>query len=411
MSDATKSIEFSNILDMFRFPSLSDAPQSKWAYSKPICKNLERFGDQALPGILTTLLERLSKISVTPNQTPADRLNIFTCQAFAASTVFGSANINSLRRIWQQLDFYHRSANIEFADLTQIGLEIISEPYKDHPLHLFHGFDLQQCSKANWNLPTADFLLGRHPLQLYLKKKFMLLLIDRIRQCDGAHDSKRTNNSLVKRTSQRKMREALNHRGTLQNGILQTSMLILHKVLLEDKDFYTPRPQADDLKRLNQKYQRALKAKNLPTCNLQKTQERLAELGSSIRSYGNSNMRSLNEEGEHGSELLDRFSNHNYITPLENCIQLEQQEQSAEFKQQIHEQLRNLPPIQMESFWLKARGHNDSTIAKLQSIRASSTVKRRREKTISKALRIPIDKNFSAIADMYMEVVQDYFNS
>jgi hypothetical protein len=405
MSDATKSIEFSNILNMFRLPSLSKAPQITWAYSTPVCKKLERFGDQALPGILTILLQRLLEIQVRANQTPEERQTILTCQAFAASTIFASTNLYSLKNTWKQLDFYHRSANIEFTDLLQMGLEILSEPYKEHPLHLFHGFDLQQCSKANWNLSTTDFRLGRHPLQLYLKKKFMLLLTDRIRQCDGANDFKRTNNGLLKRTSQLKMREALNQRGDSQ-----TSMLILHKVLVESKDFYTPQPQIDDYKRLNEAYQRALIAKNLPTCSFQKTQERLAELGLAIRSYGKSNMRSLNEEvGEHGSELLDRFSNHNYSDPFQNCLKLELQEQAQELKQQVNQQLKNLPPMQMEAFWLSAAGHNDSQIAKIQSIGASSTVKRRRDKTINKFLKIPIDKNFPAIADIYMEVAQEYF--
>jgi hypothetical protein len=407
MSDATKSIEFSNILNMFRLPNLSKAPQIAWAYSTPVCKNLERFGDQALPGILTILLQRLLEIPVRANQTPEDRQTILTCQAFAASTIFASANLYSLKSTWKQLDFYHRSANIEFTDLLQMGMEILSEPYKEHPLHLFHGFDLQQCSKANWNLSTTDFRLGRHPLQLYLKKKFMLLLIDRIRQCDGANDFKRTNNGLLKRTSEIKMREALNQRGNSQ-----TSMLILHKtlVLAGSKDFYTPQPQAGDYQRLHESYQKALIAKKLPTCSFQETQERLSELGSAIRSYGKSNMRSLNVEmGEHGSELLDRFSNHNYSDPLQNCLKLELQEQAQKLKQQVNQQLENLPPIQMEAFWLSAAGHNDSQIAKILSIGASSTVKRRRDKTIRQFLKIPIDKNFPVIADIYMEVAQEYF--
>ncbi len=405
MSDANKSMEISNIANMFRLPSLNNAPQIRWVYSTPVCKNLERFGDQPLPSILTMLLQRLSEIPVIAHQTPEDRQTILTCHAFAASTIFASANLYSLKSIWQQLNFYHRSANIEFTDLLQMGMEILSEPYKEHPLHLFHGFDLTQCSEANWDLSTADFRLGRHPLQLYLKRKFMLLLTDRIRQCDGAKEFKRTNNGLLKRTSQLKMREALDQRGNTQ-----TSMLILHKVLGEAKDFPTPNPQKSDYQRLHDKYQKALIVKSLPTCSLQKTQERLAELGSSIRSYSNSSMRSLNEDvGEYGSELLDRFSNYNYSDPLENCLKLEQQEQAAELKQLVHEQMKNLKPIQMESFWLKANGQNDSQIAKLQSIGASSTVKRRRDKTISKFLNIPIDKNFSAIADIYMELAQEYF--
>jgi hypothetical protein len=63
----------------------------------------------------------------------------------------------------------------------------------------------------------------------------------------------------------------------------------------------------------------------------------------------------------------------------------------------------------MEAFWLSASGKNDSQIAKLQSIGAGSTVKRRRDKTISKALKIPIDKNFSAIVDSYMGIAKEYF--
>jgi hypothetical protein len=408
MSDTNKSIEFSNILNMFRLPSLINAPQITWAYSTPICKNLEKFEHQLLPSILATLLQRLLEIPVTANQIPEDRQTILTCQAFAASTIFASANLYSLKSIWQQLNFYHPSANIEFVDLLQMGMEILSEPYKkEHPLHLFHGFDLQQCSKANWDLSIADFRLGRHPIQLYLKKKFMLLLIDRIRQCDGAKEFKRTDNGLLKRTSKIKMCEALNQRGNPQ-----ASMLILHKVLIKSKDFYTPQPQEADYQRLHRAYQKALIVKDLPACGLPETQKRLVELGSSIRSYSTSNMRSLNEEvGEYGSELLDRFSNHNHSNLLENCLEIEQQELAAQLKQRVHQQIENLEPIQKESFWLKANGLNDSEIAKLQSVGASSTITRRRNKTISKLLNISIDKNFFHIADMYMEVAQEFFRS
>jgi hypothetical protein len=404
MPDA-KSIEFLNILNMFRLPSLSNAPQITWAYSTPVCKNLEKFGDQTLPGIVNKLLHRLSKIQVTANQTPEDRQTILSCQAFAASTIFAASNLYSLKNLWKQLNFYHRSANIEFTDLLQMGMEILSEPYKEHPLRLFDGFNLQHCSAASWHSSTADFRRGQHPIQLYLKKKFMLLLIDRIRQC-GAGDFKRTNSGLLKRTSQIKMREALSLRGNLQ-----ISMLVLHQVLVNMKDFYTPQPQEADYQRLHAAYQQALNMQDLPICSLQETQERLAELGSSIRSYSNSSsMQSLNEGvGEYGSELLDRLSNHHYSDPLENCLQLEQQEQAENLKQQVHQQLKSLSPIHMESFSLKASGRNDSQIAKLQSIGASSTVKRRRNKIISNFLNIPIDQNFAAVADIYLEVAQEYF--
>jgi hypothetical protein len=70
MSDATN--EFSNILNMFRLPNLSNAHQITWAYSTPICKKLESFHGQELSCILTILLQRLSEIPVTTNQTPED---------------------------------------------------------------------------------------------------------------------------------------------------------------------------------------------------------------------------------------------------------------------------------------------------------------------------------------------------
>ncbi len=406
MSDA-KSIEFAN---MFRLPSLNNAPQITWVHSTPVCRNLEKFGNQLLPSILTKLLQRLLEIPVTAaQQAPEERLTILTCQAFAASTIFASANLYSIKKIYQQLDFYHRSANIEFNDLLQMGMEILSQPHKNHPLHLFQGFDLQQCSKASWDLSTAECRLGRHPLQKYIKAKFMVLLIDRIRQCDGASDFKRTNNGLLKRTSQRKMREALDNR-----GINQTSMVVLHKVLVDAKDFYTPKPLPVDYQRLHDAYQAALIKIKLPSCSLEEMQERLSGLGSAIRrSYNNSNLRSLNEKvGSCDSELLDRFSSHNYSNPLENCLELERQDQAEDLKRQVHQQIANLSTVQMESFWLKAFcGHNDFQIAKLQSIGASSTVKRRRDQAISKSLNMPIDKGFAIIATAYMEVVREYFEN
>lgn len=194
-----------------------------------------------------------------------------------------------------------------------------------------------------------------------------------------------------------------------QRGNSETSMLILHKILAKAKDFNTQNPQRSDYQKLNAAYQKALAVENLPACSLQEAQDRLAELGSSIRSYGKSNMRSLNEAGEYGSELIDRFSQHNYSTPLENCLKLERQAQAENLKRQVHQQLNELSPIDLEAFWLKASGYNDSTIAQAQSIGAGSTVKRRRDRTISKLMKVPINKNFSTIADSYMEVAKDYF--
>jgi hypothetical protein len=407
MSHAIKSMEISHTASLFRLPCLSNPPQITWVYSAPVCKYLKNFADQPLANIVAELIQRLPHIPTGVDslsaRTPAEQQIIQACVALAAGTVFAPANLYYLKaNILQPLHFYHPSANIELTDLLQIGMEILSEPYKqEHPLRLFQGFELQQRTKNN--LSITD-------LQLWLKKKFLLLLIDRIRQYDGAKDFKRTNIGLLKRTSQVKMREALNQMG-LNHQI--PAMLTLHRVLCDARqEFYSPQPQTADYQRLNDLYQSALVVRKLPTCTLSQTQSRLTQLGLCIRSYGNSRMRSLQEVvGENSSELIDLFSDHHYDSPLDNCLLWERQEQTNQLKAEVYQQLKDLPSVQLESFWLKASGHNDSKIARMQRLScASSTIKRRRDRVISNALNISIqDRRFPKVADAYLEIVQEFF--
>jgi hypothetical protein len=421
MSHATKQMEVSNIADILRLPCLSNAPQIKWVYSTSIGKLSEKFGDRSLFGLMARLLPMLPTISTGPNRTATEKQVILACQAFAAKTVFSAANIYHLKsNIWQQLNFFNPSAGIEFIDILQIGMEIISEPYKkEHPLHLYHGCDIQHSAKADQNLAVPDFQAGLHPLQLWIKRKFLLLLIDRIRQYDGAKDFKRTNAGLLKRTSQAKMREAVNRMGITQIS----EMLILHQVLcaaIASKEFYSPSPQVQDHENLHRLYQVALLDKHYPTCSLSITQDRLLQLGSCLRSYSNSRVTSLNIVSDNGSELLDsfactkgdRFNDHHYSNPLDYYLKLELQEQTEELKMQVHEQLRQLPSMQMQSFYLKAQGQNDSQIAKIQSSCASSTVKRRRDRVISQATNISVNsEHFAAVAKAYLEISKEYFET
>jgi hypothetical protein len=403
------------ITDFFRLPRINDSVSIDWVYSLGLCKFLKTLETDnfTLPHILTILLQRLEHMPPVAYRTSTDQQVIYACQAFAASTILSQSNLRSLRiSILQPLTLYHPSANICFTSLMQMSLLLISEPTKqpmEHPLHLFQGFDQHKYPDAEWHLSATDFRAGKHPLQLFLKRKHLLSLIGCIREQEGAKDFKRTNNGLLKRTSAIKMGEALARAGISQINV----MLILHRVLCEmvaKKDFYTADPQSADYQKLHDAYQVALLNKQQLVCDLAQTKQRLEQLGTCIRNYDNSRMRSLNEViRENGSELLDRLTDDHYGDPLSNFIDREHQQQSLQLKSYVHQQLDQLATTQRESLLLSALGYNDSQIAKHQQVSAS-TIKRRRSRIIQKIFNVSVaDNHFSAIDDAYLLVIQDYF--
>lgn len=416
------------INDFFRLPRITDSLNIEWVYSLSLCKFLKTLGgaNTTLPQILDVLLQRLAQMPPTDQRDITNRQVILACQAFAASTIFAKTNLHNLRvGIWNPLNFYHPSG-LDYGDFLQMSLLLVNEPHKklDEPLNLFHGFDPQLCPET----PLSVFQAGQHPLQIWLKKKHQLCLLDHIREQKGSEDFRRTNYGLLKRTSAIKLGEALTRSGMSQI----TPLLILQRVLQDAvarKQFNTANPQKADYQRLHLAYQEYLISKNEAVCSLSETIDRLELLGNCLRNYKNSRVQSLNAITiENGDELLDRLSSDQYIDPLSTAIDREQQTASEKLKTHIHQQLMSLRPSQLELLCLNALGYNDSQISLIQKVSAS-TVKRRRVRIFQKkfldvnlyslvnnATKISSDLGVvsgqvsqEAIEAAYLEVIHDYF--
>ncbi len=385
------------INDFFRLPRITESFTIEWVYSLNLCQFLKTLAgaDATLPQILDILLQRLAQMPLADQRNIAraksDRQVILACQAFAASTIFSQTNLHSLRvGIWNPLNFYHPSG-LDYGDFLQMSLLLVNEPHKklNEPLNLFHGFKLQLCPET----PLSVFQAGQHPLQIWLKKKHQFCLIDHIREQKGSEDFRRTNYGLLKRTSAIKMGEAL-----IRSGILQVnSLLILQRVLQEavaQKQFHTANPQKTDYQRLHLAYQKYLLSKNEAVCSLSETIDRLELLGKCLRNYKNSRVQSLNTISiENGNELLDRLSSDRSIDPLSAAISQEHQTAAQELKTHIHQQLMGLRSSQLELLCLNALGYNDSQIALLHQVSAS-TVRRRRMRMFQKNF---LDVNFHSL--------------
>ena len=398
------------INDFFRLPRITDSFNIEWVYSLSLCKFLKALGGEnaTLPQLLDVLLQNLAQMPPVDRRTIADQQTILACQAFAAGSIFAKTNLHSLRTgLWNPLRLYHPSG-LDYGDFLQMSLLLVNEPHKklDAPLNLFQGFDLQRCNE--WHTSIAVFQAGQHPLQVWLKKKHQLCFLDYIRQQQGSEDFRRTNYGLIKRTSAIKLGEALSRSGILQ----VTSLLILQRVLQEavaGKKFHTADPQPADYQRLHFAYQEYLVSKNEAVCSLSETIDRLKFLGNCLRGYTNSRVQSLNEiTFRDGEELLDRLSSDCYPDPLSVFIDQECQTESEKLKDQIYQQLRHLRANQLEILCLSALGYNDSQIAVVHQVSAS-TVKRRRVRMLQKNFRVEQNSCSSSIESAYLEVIHDYF--
>jgi hypothetical protein len=407
------------LLDFARIPIVSDTPQLKWVHDLKLRKFLKEWNDpqQSISAHLQELhqhLQQINQLRIVNPLTPlseTDKMVVFFWQVFTANTILSRGNLQGLKSsIWQPLKYFHPAAGITYQDFLGIILSIIFTPAHksmSHTFSLLQGFEVQHSSHNKRESFDADIYAYRHPYQKYLQSKHKLMLIGHLREIDGAQDFKRTNDGLAKRTSIIKMGEALAHAGYSDIA----TILILHQVLRDsckNKHFNTSAPQTADYQRLHQAYQMALQANQKPGCSLETTQERLFQLGTSIRSYSNSRIYSLNDVAkENGDELLDRLRTEDDY--LGKIIDHEHYQQSQQLKHQIFQQLAELGTTPKESFCLQALGYNDSQIALHQKV-SPSTITRRRQRTIKQMLKISIkDEHFEAVATACQEVMQDYF--
>jgi DNA-binding CsgD family transcriptional regulator len=397
------------ITDFFRQPRITGSFHIEWVYSLSLCKFLKTLGGEnaTLPQILAILLQRLAEMPAASSE--ENRQVILACQAFATSTIFASPNLQHLRvGLWNPLNFYHPS-ELDYGDFLQMSLLLVSEPHKklaNRPLNLFQGFDLNRCTE--WHTAIDVFQAGKHPLQVWLKKKHKLCLIDRIRE-QGAPDFLRTNYGLLKRTSAIKLGEALHRVGTPHI----TALLILHRALCDAvlrKEFHTAAPRSTDYQRLHVLYQLYLVNKNETVCSLAQTIERLELLGNCLRNYNHGRILSLNEIiTENGGELLDRLSSDRNKDPLITMIDRERQTEAAKLKTHIHQQIMSLRVQQVEMLCLNALGYNDSQIARIHQVSAS-TIKRRRVQLFQKTFGVEThNTELSSIEAAHLEVIHDYF--
>jgi hypothetical protein len=395
--------------DFFRLPNISDSFNIEWVDSLSLRRFLKTFGDATLPEILEILLQRLAQMPLPAQRTAKDQQVIFACQAFAGNTIFSQPNLHSLRiGLWNPVKFYHSSTiALNYSDFLQMSLLLLSEPHKKpagQPLNLYQGFDLNRCNNADWHTSSAVLQAGKHPLQLWLKKKHQLCLIGHLREQNGAENFLRTNYGLLKRASAVRLGEALKRYGFRQ----VTSLLILHRALRDAvtrRDFHTTSPQLSDFLRLHNLYQDYLREKH-ELCSLDETKRRLDLLGICLRRYSSNQMQSLNQMAtENGDELLDRLSNNH--DPLSISIDQELQKGSKQLKIQVRQKLLKLPASKLEILCLAALGYNDCQISRHQKV-APSTVKRRREVIFQKTFEVMFQNvNFIRIA--YLEVIEDYF--
>jgi hypothetical protein len=363
----------------------------------------------SLAELLKILLQRLSQMPSVDQRSFVDKQVISALQSFAAWTVL--SNLCSLRiGIWAPLNLYHPNASIDFDTLLQMSiLEIIANKSDKYPINLMQGFELQNHADAEWNLPDGELKLGRHPFQQFIKKKHQYLLIGSIRKIEGAQEFKRTNYGLLKRCSTIKVGEALKRAGIRDVA----NMLILHRSLRDaivNRKFSSSKPTEENYLYLHHAYQQNLAAKATAKCSLLETKKRLDQLGSAVRSYGNSRMITLNDASrEHKSELIHRLSAESFDNAFDELIDREHRQQAQQLKTKIYNQLSSLRPVQLEAFCLSALGYNDSQVAVYQNVSAC-TIKRRRGRIICQIINISLrSKEFKAIDVAYLQVVEDYF--
>jgi hypothetical protein len=400
------------ITDFFRQPRINSFFCIEWVEAPlSLRKFIQSLGGTkaTLPQVLEILLRRLTQMPAADCRTLADRQVILACQAFAANTIFAKANLHNLRiGLWNPLSLYY-PGELDCEDFLQVSLLLVSEPHKrsDAPLNIFQGFDLKRCKK--WDTTIDVFQAGKHPLQIWLKKKHRLCLTDRIREQEGLRNFLRTNYGLLKRVSAIKLGEAL-----VRAGITQVaSLLILHKALHDAvvrKEFHTAAPQEADYQRLHALHQKYLVNKQEPICSLAETKGRLELLGKCIRNYGCGRVQSLNTIiNENGGELLDWISNDRYPDPLGVLIDQERQVESEQLKIQVQKQLMTFSATQLEMLCLNSLNYNDSEVSAIHQV-ASCTTKRRRLQLIRKIFGAgTLSDDFMSIEAAYMGLINDYF--
>jgi hypothetical protein len=375
-----------DISNLFRLPLLTATHQIQWVKDPKICRFLQDIAEPAaeIDQVLEILLTKLAE---TPN-----RLVISACTAYVARIA-----LNGSRRLHndlaQSLKTYHPSAALDIGDVVQLGLEIVAEPQ-----HILQGFNRQN---SHWYLA----------LEKFIRRKYALTLVDRIRQCSGAKNFKRTNNNLIVRMSAIKAGEALQRAGSHRVAAL----LLLQRAMrnaVKEHGFSTESPKEQDYDVLLGLYQQELTAQHLPKTTLAGTIADLQYLGQTIRSYDNMTFHYLDESMGVRSEQL---GGNELLNPLESLLQHEKWEHNRQLQQGLWQQLRQLSNYQRQSLVLSSLGFNDAQVGRRLG-HYPSTVKRQRDKLFLQVVRALFPQlalttksvHFPQIAQVLGELYKEY---
>jgi hypothetical protein len=376
----------------FRLPALTATAQIQWVQDPKLCKFIRNLVVPAvgIDELLQILLERLAAPTV-------ERSVLDACTAFAAGVVL-PASRHFHYELHQTLRRYHPAAALELGDLLQMGLEILSQPQM-----LLLGFAITQA-RQNW-YPA---------LRSFVQRKYQLMLIDRIRQCNGASNFKRTNNGLIVRTSTIKTGEALQRAGSdrvTERLLLQRSL----RMAVKQHQFDTSNPRSLDYENLWHLYQQELSAHGLPLVSLAQTSADLQYLGCCLRNYENHRVCYLDERvGQSNVSWGDRLKTENWLEPWEFCVQQEGSQLAQNFKRMLRNRFLQAPLEHRQALYLHGLGLNDNQIGQ-RLAKYPSTLKRQRDKLFLQMVRdcfptLPLTTksiHFSQIAAILSEFYRD----
>jgi hypothetical protein len=376
----------------FRLPALTATAQIQWVQDPKLCKFIRELASPAvgIDDLIQILLERLAAPTL-------ERSVLDACTAFAAGVIL-PASRHFHYELWQTLRRYHPAAALELGDLLQMGLEILSQPQT-----LLLGFSMIPA-RQNWYTALRNFV----------QRKYQLMLLDRIRQCNGASNFKRTNNGLIVRTSAIKTGEALQRAGSnrvTERLLLQRSL----RMAVKQHQFDTSNPRHSDYENLWNLYQPELDAHGLPLVSLAQTIADLQDLGCCLRNYENHRVCYLDEQvGQSNGSWGDRLKTENWLEPWEFCMEQEGSQIAQDFKQRLRDRFLQAPLEHRSALWLHGLGLNDNQIGQ-RLAKYPSTLKRQRDKLFLQMVRdcfptLPLTTksiHFSQIAATLSEFYRD----
>ena len=266
------------------FPSIGESQDYlTWHRDPRLARYLSGFEDRSLVQIADVLVNRMCS-------NPTNRLACGCVTALLAHILFSTSGRAKIRsQILNPLQ--HHSTQIELADIYQIALDIISQP-----IQFLANF---QPDPANWY----------GSLVRYSNYRFDRLLIDRIRSLPELSGFKRTNLGLLARTSPRRMKTALIHKG---ERVRLQQLLLLHQCLVDTiavDEFDTRNPQPVHYDNLSARYIEQCERVDLAIDDRATLIQLVEYMGTAIRNYlqpqPDTLDRSIDRDDAHGTALID----------------------------------------------------------------------------------------------------------